>query len=282
MEHIAASCVGSAITAVVSKCIGYCQHTKQTATPLDVVKTRLQAQTHVTDGKILSPAKQSLHFFGTFDALFKISQNEGVRNLWRGLGPSLAMIIPVNTMYVLPIPSQRLKIRYFALYEEFKKDFEALGPLTPLVAGITSRTISVTAFSPIDLLRTNVQSHSKEVIFKELLTEYWKSGNVTARLWSGYIPTLWRDVPFSGIYWTGVEFVRYEMKERYEAKGFYVNFLAGFLSGMVAAALTVPFDVIKTRIQMDAHRLDVSFTLEASNSLTSRWNRSIAPFIKSH
>lgn len=36
---------------------------------------------------------------GTLDALMKISRNEGVRALWSGLPPTLAMAIPSTVLY---------------------------------------------------------------------------------------------------------------------------------------------------------------------------------------
>lgn len=71
-------------------------------------------------------------------------------------------------------------------------------------------------------------------------------------LWRGLPPTLWRDVPFSAIYWMGYE----ETKRTIELQGnlseLETSFLAGALSGMFAAAVTTPFDVAKTRRQVDA------------------------------
>jgi len=67
--------------------------------------------------------------------------------------------------------------------------------------------------------------------------------------WTGLVPTLWRDVPFSAIYWTLYEYSR----KRYfsQQSNFWEHFFAGALSGSIAALLTNPFDVIKTRSQMD-------------------------------
>ena len=54
-------------------------------------------------------------------------------------------------------------------------------------------------------------------------------------LWRGLPPTLWRDVPFSAIYWMGYE----ECKQSLESlkdqsmSDLHVAFLAGALSGMV-------------------------------------------------
>jgi solute carrier family 25 protein 39/40 len=75
-------------------------------------------------------------------------------------------------------------------------------------------------------------------------------------LWRGLEFTLWRDVPFSGIYWMGYENIRHRLLQhevfgRGGEKGFFeAAFLSGWLSGTFAAFVTQPFDVSKTRRQV--------------------------------
>lgn len=73
-------------------------------------------------------------------------------------------------------------------------------------------------------------------------------------LWRGLGPTLWRDVPFSGIYWLGYEQLRTLLiqpgVEDSTAVGMIKSFIAGAGSGLVASVLTHPFDVAKTRVQL--------------------------------
>src|SRR4051794_13446247 len=77
-----------------------------------------------------------------------------------------------------------------------------------------------------------------------------------SRLWKGMGATLWRDVPFSGIYWSGYESLKAGLGRNYSdfnktPLGFYsISFFAGATSGMVAATVTTPFDVAKTRKQI--------------------------------
>jgi solute carrier family 25 protein 39/40 len=87
---------------------------------------------------------------------------------------------------------------------------------------------------------------------------------------------MWRDVPFSGIYWLGYETIRGQLTEvRERGRGraiskdnsrvrarsrsqsrenhyntFLDSFIAGASSGAVASILTMPFDVGKTRRQV--------------------------------
>ena len=77
-------------------------------------------------------------------------------------------------------------------------------------------------------------------------------------LFRGLVPSLWKDVPFSAIYWLGYERAKDNLRtwmgidsiEPHELRTtFRISFMSGACSGALAATLTTPFDVIKTRQQ---------------------------------
>jgi hypothetical protein len=72
---------------------------------------------------------------------------------------------------------------------------------------------------------------------------------------------LLRDVPFSAIYWPCYEFLR---PQRYN---FVETFLAGAFAGTVASTVTLPMDVIKTRLQIELGENIVN----SSNNGTTRF-----------
>lgn len=221
---------------------------------MDVVKTRLQAQPVNSAANTTVSTKTSLkvRYGGTLDAFKKIGRQEGLQGLWRGLGPAVAMTVPATTIY-------------FSLYEFIKHEIEARTDYnywTPLMAGCTARTTAVIVTSPIDLFRTNLQSHAREVGSIQLFRDIVKSGRWST-FWVGVRPTLWRDVPFSGIYWMSYESIRAEMvRSRQINSNFVTSLSAGAIAGAIAGVLTLPFDVLKTRTQMNVDRV-------ASGSLSS-------------
>lgn len=155
----------------------------------------------------------------------------------------------------------------------------------PLVAGSFARTMAAVAVSPIEMFRTRIQAaHSaatasetfKETVsgMKQLVQERGYRS-----LWTGLNLTLWRDVPFSALYWWGYETGRNVLTDmREKARGreridsrqgretmrmrsrsrsrenhsatLVDSFAAGAVSGAVAAFVTTPFDVGKTRQQV--------------------------------
>lgn len=133
--------------------------------------------------------------------------------------------------------------------------------LAPLVAGTFARTFAVVAISPLELFRTRLQAyHPTEnsstfrSVLKDIRSLVREQG--FRSLWRGLELTLWRDVPFSGIYWTGYEYLRHKFRDYKvfrrggEAGSFEEAFFAGWLSGTFAAFVTQPFDVSKTRRQV--------------------------------
>jgi solute carrier family 25, member 39/40 len=220
-------------------------------------------------------------FNSTFDGLRKIARNEGPLTLWRGLSPTLVMAIPANVIY-------------FAGYDWLR--YSRQSPFVqmpvsetylPLLAGSSARVLAAIAVNPIEMFRTRMQAASAT-------TDSSPGGHITKTfqgvkemigirgyrsLWTGLTLTLWRDVPFSAIYWWGYESGRQYLRdyrlaklhfgsdlelERARARSssplkqlqsethsqiLFDSFVAGAVSGAVAALVTTPFDVGKTRQQ---------------------------------
>lgn len=126
--------------------------------------------------------------------------------------------------------------------------------LVPLTAGIVARSTISSITSPLELIRTNLQSTPLSPgtphTLRSVLTStraLVKSQGVLS-LWRGLGPTLWRDVPFSGVYWASYESWKGVFARR-QKEGALVAFICGAVSGTTAALLTSPFDVLKTRRQ---------------------------------
>ena len=140
----------------------------------------------------------------------------------------------------------------------------------PLIAGSVARVAAATAISPVEMFRTRMQAATggDGGLFAQTLgglrTMVRAEGYTS--LWRGLTLTMWRDVPFSGIYWWGYEAVRNQLtalRESTQVKygrprsnsgdhsnTFIESFIAGATSGAVASVVTTPFDVGKTRRQV--------------------------------
>lgn len=212
-------------------------------------------------------------FEGTIDGIKKIAQFEGANTLWRGLSLTLLMSIPSNVVYFTGY-------EYLRDHSPIKSDV-----INPLFCGSLARTLSATVVSPIELAKTRLQSASSKhrqqnsapssvpnpratsTLTQQTQSSPFRSvfkgiGEMVAQkgitsLWKGLVLTLWRDVPFSGIYWANVEFIRRELNKTqyfmHTDNTFLESFIAGSVAGSIAALITTPFDVGKTRQQIGHH-----------------------------
>ncbi|GAA5856764.1 hypothetical protein JCM9279_006107 [Rhodotorula babjevae] len=213
------------------------------------------------------PQHQQRHLTGFLDALTHILRAEGPAALWRGTAPALAMSVPGQVGYMVGYDAlRRTALRH--LGGASGDPAQAAQVVVPLVAGSASRAAVAVVLSPFELVRTRLQAQTRStrVPLAALVAELrWSTA------WRGLSSTLWRDVPFSGVYWAGYEGIKRAltggrgMGEQHRgatvaagagagrndgARGeFATAFVSGAGSGMIAATLTNPFDVVKTRRQ---------------------------------
>ncbi|KAJ6604717.1 mitochondrial carrier domain-containing protein [Mycena vulgaris] len=259
-----AATTGSAMTAL-------------TMTPFDVVKTRLQTQpvqvrTRSSPAVCCQPsnvqcirnmsslarplaAEQLVCVWdhglfktepvtGFTDAVRHVWRAEGIRGLWKGVGTTLVIGVPSATSYMLTY-DYLLNVVLPPLLP---------AAVVPLTAGILARSTITSIVSPLELVRTNLQSTPANPQNPNTLRSVLSSVRGLVRdhgvrfLWRGLGATLWRDVPFSGLYWAGYETTK-KAFARNGHSGAGVAFFCGAFSGTSAALVTNPFDVLKTRRQ---------------------------------
>jgi solute carrier family 25 protein 39/40 len=173
----------------------------------------------------------------------------------------------------MSVPSTVL---YFNAYDELHKlaSAHSWNVFGPMLSGMSARILAATAVSPFELIRTRAMAHSASgnvvrEISMDLVSEIRTSG--IPALFRGLGPTLWRDVPFSGIYWSAYERIKAALQSKKDLSLFQVSFFSGASSGMLSALVTHPFDVIKTRRQVELlNKIDTSgFPFEPSVSKQS-------------
>ena len=91
---------------------------------------------------------------------------------------------------------------YFTSYEQLKclmgfRDIQH-NPFVPAIAGGIARIASVVVTSPLELIRT--KKMSAKLSYADLLGTLRTSiaADGVRILWRGLVPTVWRDLPFSG------------------------------------------------------------------------------------
>jgi len=262
----------------------------------------IQAMMHTTDaaGHCAVEETQKKAFNTTWDGLQKIARNEGITSLWRGLSPTLVMAVPANVIY-------------FSAYDMLR--YGQNSPIrkimsdnySPLAAGSIARLSAALVVSPIEMFKTRMQAApggQKDIVqqtmssMKDLVSTQGYTG-----LWRGLTLTMWRDVPFSALYWWGYETLRNQISsardttrgrtrdgpetsitrsESRNREGHAVtlvdSFAAGATSGAIASIVTTPFDVGKTRQQVTVHAADRRGSAKAAVELLPE-DRSMPRFL---
>ncbi|KAK4483513.1 hypothetical protein RD792_010710 [Penstemon davidsonii] len=243
--------------------------------PLDVAKTRLQAQAAgvpydglcQTSCSVTSTYMPSAHvhasqptcspdctrYSGTLDVFYKVIRQEGLSRLWRGTNASLALAVPSVGIYM---PLYDIFRNY--MEELTSRNVPTLTPYVPLVAGSLSRSIACFTCYPIELARTRMQAfrHSQDGVKPPGV---WKTltgvvspvknpnkqackGVATVQsyriLWTGLGAQLARDVPFSAVCWSSLEPLRRRILSKIGDEPSASGVLgANFCAGFVAGSL---------------------------------------------
>ncbi|KZV41011.1 hypothetical protein F511_13987 [Dorcoceras hygrometricum] len=157
--------------------------------PLDVAKTRLQAQAagvpyshplsnvisrmtffgpHMmfadlrcspsctragVHGTVAICPPDCFHYKGTLDVFYKIIRQEGFSRLWRGTNAGLMLAVPTVGIYLPCYDIFRNMLEEFAV-----QNAPTLEPYTPLLAGSMARSLACTSCYPIELAKTRMQA----------------------------------------------------------------------------------------------------------------------------
>ncbi|KAL1928865.1 hypothetical protein VTP01DRAFT_2651 [Rhizomucor pusillus] len=205
--------------------------------PLDVVKTRLQNQGKLEPGVKL--------YKGTVGTITRIWKEEGIRGLYRGLGPTILGYIPTWAIY-------------FTVYDHCKGRYsEKLGLdkewLVHISSAMSAGAASTTMTNPLWVIKTRLMTQNERTAYRyrntlDAIITIGKQEGVR-----GYYKGLGSSL--LGISHVAVQFPLYEKLKIWlhadtpESKGTTAILMASSLSKMAASMATYPHEVIRTRLQ---------------------------------
>ena len=228
LESALSACSGAALTTVF-------------VTPLDVVKVRMQNPAQ--QASVAACEHTSCAGSSSTSVMLRVARHEGVASLWAGLQPGLVMSVPGTVLYFAAYEAARDFLR-----DRASQPTEQAG----MFAGGGARLITATLVSPVEMMRTRMQADAslqREGMLGGAAALVRREG--PGALWKGLSATLWRDVPFSCLYWFGYEALKQRARDKQTGElSLLSSFLCGAGSGALAAFLTTPFDVLKTRRQV--------------------------------
>lgn len=201
--------------------------------PLDLVKTRIQTAITLPSGSNGS--------VGMLATVGRVVRNERLFGLWKGMTPSILRCVPGVGLY-------------FSSLSWLKTTFceGQPGPLQAVGLGVAARTLTGVTLIPITVIKTRYESgvYAYASMREAVFTIYSKEG--ARGLTRGLVPTLLRDAPFSGLYLMFYTQTKKNIPLRYMESSLSpaLHFTSGVIAGLLASAVTQPFDVVKTKMQL--------------------------------
>ncbi|KAM7532027.1 hypothetical protein LguiB_035437 [Lonicera macranthoides] len=202
--------------------------------PVDTLKTRMQA---ISSSSCSSPA---INLRQSLGSILKV---EGPAGLYRGIA---AMGLGAGPAHAL----------YFSVYESLKKVLSAGNPnnsVAHAVSGMFATITSDAVITPMDVVKQRLQLQNspykgvgdcvKRVLVEEGIGAFYVS----------YRTTVVMNAPFTAVHFATYEAAKRALMEFSPETGdeetLLVHATAGAAAGGLAAAVTTPLDVVKTRLQ---------------------------------
>lgn len=234
--------------------------------PLDVVKTRLQAQGAGLKERNLAVPSQVRKYSGFVGAFKTILREEGIRGLYRGLVPITIGYLPTWTIYFTVY--ERAKV----FYPKFLKEHLSIADsaaVSHFLSALTAGSASSVLVNPIWVVKTRlmIQTGKESSIYGDgkKVTHY--KGTLDAFktmykeegfgvFYSGLVPSLFGLVHV-GIHFPVYEKLKYELDcdlasshNTADSLMIWRLIMASSLSKMVASTVTYPHEILRTRMQI--------------------------------
>ncbi|PPR03757.1 hypothetical protein CVT26_005797 [Gymnopilus dilepis] len=203
--------------------------------PIDTIKTRLQSA-------------QGFRAAGGLSGVYK-----GVGSVVVGSAPGAAA--------------------FFSTYEMMKKTLplpENLAPVTHMISASVGEVAACLVRVPTEVIKTRTQTSSYGALGGSSLAaaRLVLANDGIRGFYRGFGITVMREIPFTSLQFPLYEFLKLQLSRKLRRKPLYAHEAAmcGSIAGGVAAALTTPLDVLKTRVMLDLRN-------PSKEQLPSLWTR---------
>ncbi|EDO32885.1 predicted protein [Nematostella vectensis] len=218
--------------------------------PLDITKTRLQIQGERAS-MVASSSTQPVAYRGMIKTATGIVEEEGLKNLWKGVTPAIMR----HVVYT----GSRMTVYEFLRNNVLKRDPDGRFPLwKSVISGMSAGALGQFISSPTDLVKVQMQMEGRRVLiekrpprvrgtfhaFRNIVDKYGFRG-----LWKGWLPNVQRAALVNMGDLTTYDTVKHNLLKHTRLEdNWIVHSMSSVCSGLVAATISTPADVIKTRI----------------------------------
>lgn len=228
--------------------------------PLDVVKIRLQLQSHsLSDPLSLTKLPPGTPVYkGLLRTARDIVRGEGITAMWKGNIPAELLYMVYSGVQFTTYRTTAQFIRpWFNDGENASRVDSKVSWISGTAAGMTATTISY----PLDLLRTRFAAQGNDKVYKSFFRafgEIYQSEGLRG-FFRGIAPTLLNAGPGMGIYFLTYEAIRPPDVRKGEDESRRVlprlpwgfdKFLVGSASSLLAKSVVFPFDLVRKRMQV--------------------------------
>ncbi|KAF2460018.1 mitochondrial carrier domain-containing protein [Lineolata rhizophorae] len=218
--------------------------------PLDVIKIRLQLQTHsLSDPLSVASAQGGPIYKGTFGTLKHILRDEGITAFWKGNIPAEFLYLSYGSVQFLTY--RRTSAFLSSLPPPLGPPPE---PFLSFAAGALAGSVATSATYPLDLLRTRFAAQGRDRYYAGLRHAARSiSAHEGARGWfAGVGAAVVQIVPYMGLF-----FAAYEgLKPALAGAGAPLQALgsgdavAGTVASVFAKTAVFPLDTVRKRLQV--------------------------------
>lgn len=214
--------------------------------PLDVVKIRLQLQTHsLSDPLSQRDLRGSPIYKGTLPTLRHIWRHEGITGLWKGNVPAELMYVSYAAVQFTTYRSVTLAMNRIFGERTVPKSVESF------VAGAGAGATATMATYPLDLLRTRFAAQGNDRVYTSLrraVLDIHRDEGFKG-FFRGLGPGLIQIVPFMGLFFMLYEGLRIPIAKLDLPLG-SGDATAGVIASVAAKTGVFPLDLVRKRIQV--------------------------------
>lgn len=207
--------------------------------PIDTVKTRLQLQGSTSDHRFTQS-----RYTGAVSCLRRVLVDEGVLQLYRGLGPALArQAIYGSIKYGLYYSSKDWLADRLKLQKQSKR--------LNVFCGVLAGSVSAAIACPTDVMKIRMQARAAEdhLSTLRLAVDIYRKEGVRG-LWRGVGPTAQRSGLVAGVQLPVYDFTKEKLLQCGITEGPHLHVAASVVAAVGAALASNPIDVIRTRMMV--------------------------------
>ncbi|KAI8095078.1 mitochondrial carrier domain-containing protein [Gilbertella persicaria] len=228
--------------------------------PLDVIKIRMQLQTHRTRFGF-GHTVENVKYPNMRQAFVTIMKEEGIRGLYKGNMPAEYLYLSYSAVEFWAYKELEQAIELFDKRRRLPHALNTFG------CGMIAGCAATAATYPFDLLRTRFASQGGPQKYSTSVTramaDIYKTEGVFG-FYRGLWPAIIQIMPYMGLLFSTYDVFAKGFKKLRDENILSSSYkpthdmISGALSGFVSKIVVYPFDLVRKRLQMDTRNINTS------------------------